>query len=77
MLLTARWLFTGVDDHLLEDHVVRVEEGRIVEVRPRSARAGGEPIVDHGEATLLPGLIDVHQHLAFDASPTLSPSSTR
>lgn len=27
-----------------------------------------EHLVDHGEATLLPGLIDLHQHLAFDAS---------
>jgi imidazolonepropionase-like amidohydrolase len=46
----------------------------IVAIRPRDAvPAGADPadladLVDLGDVTLLPGLIDVHQHLAFDAS---------
>jgi imidazolonepropionase-like amidohydrolase len=46
---------------------VLVEDGRITEVRTGPAPADAE-LIDLGEATLLPGLIDTHVHLAFDAS---------
>jgi len=68
MRITARRLFTGTTDEVLEDHVIEVEDGRIVAVEPAAA-GGGEPDVDLGDATLLPGLVDVHLHLALDASP--------
>jgi imidazolonepropionase-like amidohydrolase len=68
MLLTARRLFTGPTTGLLEDHVLEIDDDRIVDIRPRTeARTAGE-LTDFEDATLLPGLIDVHQHLAFDAS---------
>jgi imidazolonepropionase-like amidohydrolase len=68
MLLTARRVFTGPTTGLLEDHVLEIDDDRIVDIRPRmKARAACE-LIDFGDATLLPGLIDVHQHLAFDAS---------
>ncbi|WP_433361198.1 amidohydrolase family protein [Actinoplanes sp. CA-142083] len=47
---------------LIPDPVLVVDGPRIV-----AGSSGGE-IVDLGDATLLPGLIDTHVHLAFDAS---------
>jgi imidazolonepropionase-like amidohydrolase len=68
MYLTARRLFTGRTNELLEDRVLEIEDGRIASIRPRAALPLSAEVVDLGDATLLPGLIDVHQHLAFDAS---------
>lgn len=68
MLLTARRLFTGRTSELLEDRVLEIEDGRIADIRPRASLPPSAEVVDLGDVTLLPGLIDVHQHLAFDAS---------
>jgi imidazolonepropionase-like amidohydrolase len=68
MLLTARRLFTGRTTAVLDDQVLDIDDGRIVDIRPRRSVPAGTDLVDLGDATLLPGLIDVHQHLAFDAS---------
>lgn len=68
MLLSARRLFTGRTDDVLQDQVLGIDDGRIVDIRPRRAVSPGADLVDLGDVTLLPGLIDVHQHLAFDAS---------
>jgi imidazolonepropionase-like amidohydrolase len=43
--------------------MVRVEGDRIVEVGARLAVPPGARVIDLGEATLLPGLIDLHTHL--------------
>ena len=71
MLLRARRLFDGRTPKVFRDWVVEVEDGRILDVGPRS-RAASWPdagdVVDLGDVTLLPGLIDAHQHLVFDAS---------
>jgi imidazolonepropionase-like amidohydrolase len=68
MYLTARRLFTGTEDRCQEDKVLRIEDSRIVDIHDRAASPKDADLVDLGDATLLPGLIDVHQHLAFDAS---------
>lgn len=68
MFLTARRLFTGRTNDVLDDHVLEIDGGRIIDIRPRDSASPRADIVDLGDATLLPGLIDVHQHLAFDAS---------
>ncbi len=69
MLLTARRAFTGTTDQVPNDPVLAIEDGRIVEILSRGDVAESADVVDLGNVTLLPGLIDVHQHLAFDASP--------
>ena len=65
--LRAAWLFDGVHPTLQRDPVVVLEGATI-----RSVGTGLPPadldVVDLGDATLLPGLIDTHVHLAFDAS---------
>jgi imidazolonepropionase-like amidohydrolase len=68
VLITAARLFDGRADSILEDPLIEVSDGRIVDVRQRRASTDRSAMVDLGDATLLPGLIDVHQHLAFDAS---------
>ena len=71
MLFRAHRLFDGRTPKVFRDWVVEVEDGRILDVGPRSRAASGSDagdVVDLGDVTLLPGLIDVHQHLVFDAS---------
>jgi imidazolonepropionase-like amidohydrolase len=68
MLITAKRLFDGLADSIVEDPLIEVSEGRIVGVSQRRASMDGSDVIDLGDVTLMPGLIDVHQHLAFDAS---------
>jgi imidazolonepropionase-like amidohydrolase len=47
--------------------LVLIEAGRIVDVDTSGARPPDRAeLVDLGAATLLPGLIDAHVHLAFE-----------
>src|SRR5690348_5307922 len=74
VLLTARRLFTATTPVLLEDQVLEIDEsGRIAGIRTRADVGAAVDLVDLGDVTLLPGLIDIHQHLCFDA--TLDPVS--
>jgi imidazolonepropionase-like amidohydrolase len=67
MLITARRVLTGSGTYL-EDGAVLVEGDSITEVGPRTQladRADGTPLA-FPDATVVPGLIDAHVHLAFD-----------
>jgi imidazolonepropionase-like amidohydrolase len=68
MLLTARRAFTATSDHLVDDPVLTIEDGRITNLTNRDDTTDPDHVIDLGDVTLLPGLIDIHQHLAFDAS---------
>ncbi|SDZ21761.1 Imidazolonepropionase [Asanoa ishikariensis] len=67
--IRAARLFDGTGDALTPHPVVTVDSdsGRIVSVG--TAGPVEAEVVDLGAATLLPGLVDGHVHLAFDASP--------
>ena len=71
LALRAAALFDGIRTTPLTDPLLLVDEGRIVAVETgtRVDPPDGYPVVDLGGATLLPGLIDTHVHLAFDAGP--------
>jgi imidazolonepropionase-like amidohydrolase len=68
-VLHATRIFDG--ERLLDGpHEVHVEEGRISAVLP--SRGTGENVsTDFEDATVLPGLVDAHVHLCFDASPDI------
>ncbi len=64
----ARWLIDGIRDAPLRDATLVVERGRILRVATDGGLPPGTDVVDLGDSTLLPGLIDCHVHLPFDAS---------
>ena len=65
--LRAARVFTG--ERLAENPVLVLENDTIVSV---GAPPGPEiPVLDLGDVTLLPGLVDCHQHLCFDGSGPL------
>ena len=66
--IRAAVLFDGTG--LIRDPVVLVADGRITDVLsgPRPTVPPDAELVDLSGATLLPGLVDTHVHLAFDAS---------
>ncbi|MGW5238383.1 amidohydrolase family protein [Monashia sp. NPDC004114] len=43
--------------------------GRVVDVVPPREHASDVAVEDLGEVTVLPGLVDAHQHLSWDCSP--------
>lgn len=69
--LAAPRLFTGRAGELLHDQVIEVEDGRVAGIHARAALASSIEPVDLGDVTVLPGLIDTHQHLCFDGNGTL------
>jgi imidazolonepropionase-like amidohydrolase len=66
VLRAARWLDVRAG-RLVSDATLVVQDGRI------SAMAGpvpaGAQVIDLGDVTLAPGLIDLHTHLTFDIDP--------
>ncbi|MFE6888314.1 amidohydrolase family protein [Streptomyces sp. NPDC057694] len=78
MLITAARVLAGADRHVIADGAVLVRDDRIACVGPREevqrqARPG-EPRLSHPSGTVLPGLIDSHVHLCFDAGPDPVPT---
>jgi imidazolonepropionase-like amidohydrolase len=67
--LTAAWLYDGTGDEPIRDAFLRIEDGKIKDVGRRedlgSAAANAR---DFGDATLLPGLVNMHTHLTCSAS---------
>lgn len=64
----AALVFDAISGEPTEDGVVVVEDGRIASVGPAGELAAGVEVLDLGDATLLPGLIDAHVHLVWSAS---------
>ena len=66
--IRAARLFDGTSSQLLNDPVVVLDGATVRSVETGTEPPPGADVVDLGTATLLPGLIDTHVHLAFDAS---------
>src|SRR5687767_4039639 len=65
-LLTADALIDGTGSAPLLDAAILVDEGRIVSVGKSSdLEAGGAEVVRLSGATLLPGLVNAHDHFAM------------
>ncbi|MHA7629217.1 amidohydrolase family protein [Corallococcus sp. M7] len=67
--LRAARLFDGKSDRLLPDAVVLIEGSTIQAVGTGLAIPEGTRVIDLGDVTLLPGLIDAHSHLLLDVDP--------
>ena len=67
MALKGARVFDG--DRFLDRSIVLVDGSTILDVVDRAPAA--VEAVDLGDVTLLPGLIDCHQHLCFDGTGTL------
>ncbi|MEH1124905.1 amidohydrolase family protein [Micromonospora sp. CPCC 206061] len=68
LAIRAARLFDGLSPVLVEKPTLLVADGRVAAVRASGEVPAGADVVDLPDATLLPGLIDAHTHLAFDAS---------
>lgn len=62
----AKWVFPATGPEALADHAVVVENDRIVDLVAGSKLSASSTVVDLGDSTILPGLIDAHIHLVWD-----------
>jgi imidazolonepropionase-like amidohydrolase len=64
----AARIIDGVSQKVIPGGAVVVEDGRIVAVETGKGALRGAKVVELGDATILPGLIDAHVHLVWSAS---------
>lgn len=69
LVIRAARLFDGDSAALVADPIVLVADGRITAIETGGDVPAGAEVADLGDVTLLPGLVDSHLHLAFDAGP--------
>lgn len=63
-VLKAAHMFDGKTDHVVSPGLVVVTNDKIVAVGHNAAIPAGAETIDLGDATLLPGFIDAHTHIA-------------
>jgi len=68
VVVKAAGMLDVVAGRVVPNAVVVVEGGRITAVNPAELPAGAE-VIDLGDRTLAPGLIDSHTHLAYQIEP--------
>jgi len=59
----AAHMLDGVSKELQGPVTVTLTDGRITSVKPGVVAVDGAEVIELGDATLLPGLIDVHKHM--------------
>ena len=64
----AARMFDGKGDEVVSPGLVVVSGGRIVAAGAGAAIPKGAEVIDLGDATILPGFIDAHTHVTFEAS---------
>jgi imidazolonepropionase-like amidohydrolase len=67
-VLKAARLFDGKSDQVVSPGVVVVQDGKITAAGTRVQEPAGAEVIDLGNATLIPGLIDAHTHLTGESS---------
>jgi imidazolonepropionase-like amidohydrolase len=68
ILLVADRIFDGVEFH--SGQAIRIEGDAVAGIGPREELEGGKlDVIDLGDATILPGFIELHAHVAFRNIP--------
>ncbi len=76
-VVTAALLWDGTDRAPIQDGAVLVRGGRVVACGPRASLAASTAaVLDFGDATILPGLIDTHVHISWPGDGTPNDSFT-
>lgn len=68
-LVQCERLLTGTSDDLLEQQTIRIADGKIVGIESGFASEAGSDVIQTGDATCLPGLIDMHVHITSELGP--------
>lgn len=66
--LKAARMFDGTGDSIVRDAVVLIEDGKIKAAGAKLAVPEGAEVIDLGDSTLLPGLIDAHTHVTGEST---------
>ena len=66
--VSAASLVDPLNGELIRNPVVQIVDGRIVSVRSDGAIPADVKVFDLGDATMLPGLADLHAHLSWYAT---------
>ncbi|MEM7431924.1 MAG: amidohydrolase family protein [Pseudomonadota bacterium] len=61
--ITSAWMIDTLNGERIADPVIEVQGDRIISVEFGADVPSDAPVIDLGEATLLPGLADMHTHL--------------
>src|SRR4051794_27729778 len=67
LVLKAARLFDAKSGKLVTPGLVVVSGGKIAAVGPGASVPAGAEVIELGDATLLPGFMDAHTHLAYEA----------
>jgi len=67
-VIKAAHLFDGKSDQVVSPGVVVVQDGKIVAAGSKVAEPAGAEVVELGNATLLPGLMDAHTHMTSEST---------
>jgi imidazolonepropionase-like amidohydrolase len=67
-IVKAAHLFDGKSDSVVSPGVVVVQDGKLIAAGSKVTEPAGAEVIDLGNATLLPGLMDAHTHLTSEAS---------
>jgi imidazolonepropionase-like amidohydrolase len=67
IVLKAARLFDARGGRLITPGLVVVTGGKITAVGPSASVPAGAEVIDLGDATLLPGFMDAHTHLSYEA----------
>jgi imidazolonepropionase-like amidohydrolase len=65
--IKAARMFDGTSDHVVSNAVVVIQGNKIISAGANAAIPAGAQVIDLGNVTILPGLIDSHVHLTGES----------
>jgi len=68
--IKAGFLFDTESGTFIENQLILVEDGKIVDVRDFDKSATADQMIDLSDSWVLPGFIDLHVHLEMQSSPS-------